>query len=167
LLSDSDDQIYKNTGDDELIDSNFDFTEILIFDGGSAFINIWNIFVVLNALLSSYFYAFVACFGDEVETNGYFVRNLDIIFETIFFVAIVINFLKSFDDNVGTEKVKDLKRIALRYCSKGFLVDFICIFPESFIFDMSPHKFFRLLYLIKIIRISRANELFDVGKIMK
>jgi len=44
-----------------------DFTKYLIIDGEGCFIPKWRIFVAILSTFSSYYYAVLACFGDDED----------------------------------------------------------------------------------------------------
>jgi hypothetical protein len=48
-----------------------------------------------------------------------------------------------------------------------FKIDLLCIIPFHLVFDNSREKYWRLLFLIKCLRIGRGNRLFEVGVIMR
>ena len=68
----------------------------------------------------------------------------------------------------GTNKeVKDHKLIAIRYLKSNFTLDFIAWIPLVFFFDMTIDKYYRLFYLIKLIRIMEGLNVFNVNFIIE
>ena len=70
--------------------TEFDILDFLIFRDDSTFILIWRIINALACVISSYIYAYLACFGfDDAQMEGgnyhaEFLKNADTIFFIIF-----------------------------------------------------------------------------------
>lgn len=54
--------------------------------------------------------------------------------ESVFFVAIIVNFFTSYTDEYTGNVIKDFSKIADRYFRGNFFFDFITIFPFFFRF---------------------------------
>lgn len=132
----------------------------LIISEGSTFKRAWSIIYLLSCFTSPYFYAWVALNGHEKD------EKLQLFFaysyESIFAFNICINFLTDFVPDGEIVPEKDMAKIADRYLNGDFLQDFVPTFPLTFFFDNSNTKFWRLLYLVKIIRLIKGIEVYDV-----
>ena len=60
---------------------------------------------------------------------------LMILYETIFFVEMAINFIKQDLDDEGVTKYELPEKIAVRYIQSTFLVDLIALIPWGYIFE--------------------------------
>jgi hypothetical protein len=61
-----------------------------------------------------------------------------------------------------TEPVSDLSRISKRYLKNGFLSDLIPLIPLPYLMGTN-NIYGRLLYLLKLIRLKRGLDAFNVG----
>ena len=91
---------------------------------------------------------------------------MTIIFESIFGINILVNFLTDFVPDGEVFPERDLTKIAERYLQTEFVNDFVPTFPFTFFFDNSQEKYWRLFYLIKIIRLIKGIEIYDVQLMM-
>jgi hypothetical protein len=83
---------------------------------------------------------------------------LMILFESIFFCEIMINFLKQDLDDEGNTKLEPLEKIAGRYLQGNFIVDLIALIPWGYIADFkSPNL--AVLWCIKAIRIKTLLDM--------
>lgn len=73
-----------------------------------------------------------------------------------------MNFITEFVPDGETIAERDLAKIADRYLNTEFLQDFIPTFPVTFFLDNSESKFWRLLFLIKIMRLIKGIDIYDV-----
>ena len=87
----------------------------------------WRSLNIFCCLTSSYFYAFMAAFEDPAE--GSFLYVINIIYEIIFLISILIQFLVEFTPPGQIVPVKDITQISLRYLKGEFWKDFIPIIP--------------------------------------
>ena len=141
-----------------------DIYEYLIIPHDGYFIIFWRIIDVTCCILSSYLYAWTACFGDNHEDNLFF--NLTVMFEGIFTITILIKFTTSYAVEGETKPVKSHSKIAHRYIHDQFFFDLIPWVPIVFLTDNSIDKFWRLFYLLKMTRIYYGLDMIDVGYIM-
>jgi len=86
----------------------------------------FNIVIIFLSLLSTISAAYFACFG-FIE-QPLFVA-LEIIMESFFLVDIFLNFLLQYKDDEEFKPVKDLKKIAIRYLKRFFIIDFLATVP--------------------------------------
>ncbi len=80
--------------------------------------------------------AYFACFG-FVDNTGFLAT--DIVIECCFLLDIVLNFLIQYKDDEH-KPVRDLKRIAVRYLKKLFIVDFLATIPLRYMNLVSDEK---------------------------
>lgn len=114
---------------------------------------------MISCLTSSYFYAYVAAFYHPDE---YWWSDAELIYEIIFVVDMGVNFITEYVEIGCHTPVRDLGKIALRYVKGYFLLDLIPLLP-------TPHMNFEIrnfssrhFYILKILRIIQAQELFNV-----
>jgi hypothetical protein len=88
---------------------------------------VWRSFNVFCCLTSSYFYAYMAAF--ENPATGSFLGRLNFIYECIFTVSMLIQFLVEFTPPGQRTPVKDISQISLRYLKGEFWKDFVPIIP--------------------------------------
>ena len=88
-----------------------------------------------------------------------------ILYETIFFVEIVINFIKQDLDDEGLTKYELPETIAVRYIQSGFLVDVITLIPWGYIFESYGPKA-GVLWVIKAIRIKTLQNMMSNKNIL-
>ena len=60
---------------------------------------------------------------------------LDLLVDILFGIDLIVNFISSYEDPVTNFPVVDLKKIAIKYITSWFFVDFIAIFPTQLIED--------------------------------
>ena len=106
----------------------------------------------------------MALFGHEKGQQAPLVTS--IIFETIFATNILVNFITDYIPDGEIIPERDLAKIADRYWHTDFLADLLPTFPFTFVFDNSHSKYWRLFYLIKIIRLVKGIEIYDVQLMM-
>lgn len=92
---------------------------------------------------------------------------MSLIFESIFGINILVNFFTDFVADGEVFPERDLAKIAERYIQTEFAIDFIPTFPITFFVDNSQEKYWRLFYLIKIIRLIKGIEIYDVQQMME
>lgn len=132
----------------------------------SKFSAIWSTFEIFCCLTSSYIYAWVSCFGTEGGISYDHLHVMIIVYELIFFLSIVKKFITDYIPDGETNPVKDLGLIRERYFKQDFWVDIITWFPIVFFFDTSIENYYRLLFLIKIIRLLKGFKIFSVPLVM-
>ena len=122
---------------------------------------------IICCLLSSYYYAWLSCFGFTVNDplSHFWIH---IFFEGIFLIAIGLNFITEYS-NLGpdgeTKPVRDLGKIASNYMKGDFWPEFIVWIPlYAMIWDL--HEYSKLINIIKLYRIKKGYEVFDVAKIL-
>ena len=115
---------------------------------------------MISCLFSPYIYAYFALHGHEEGEIG--PLWITIIFECIFFISILKNFITAYTPDGEILPVKDFWKISERYARNGFLIDFIPTFPITFILDMTVKKYGRIFYLVKIIRLAKGLKVYNV-----
>ena len=92
---------------------------------------------------------------------------MTVLFETVFTLSIMLKFITTFVEEGETIPETNHSLIYLNYRENGGMYcDLVAWCPFIFIFDCSKAKFFRLFYLLKIIRIFKALDWMDVHVIM-
>ena len=82
--------------------------------------------------------------------------------ESVFIVAILMNFFTSYTDEHTGNIVKDLTKIRKRYIQGSFIFDLFTIFP----FFLIRFKFSRLMILIKCLRLVNLKNALNVNNFM-
>jgi len=125
---------------------------------------LFEMFVSIICLISSFNYAYLAAFRmhDQLKTS---ISGLWLFYETMFFIDIVLQFLKEFKSETTNLPVRDLEKIAWNYLENGFVTDFIAIIPLQILELKSKRE--NLFFLIKLIRLEKGLRLFNVTDIMK
>ena len=140
------------------------FIQLIVISETSTARKVWAALYLFSCFTSPYFYAWVALFGHEKGESGYLITS--IIFETIFATNILVNFLTEYVPDGEIVPERDIAKIADRYFHTDFLMEFIPTFPLTFIFNNTHEKYWRLFYLIKVIRIVKGIEIYDVQMMM-
>ena len=88
-----------------------------------------------------------------------------ILYETIFSVEMMINFIKQDLDDEGKTKLELPEKIATRYLQTNFIVDMVALIPWGYISDAySPN--FGFLWVIKAIRIKTLLDMMSNNRIL-
>ena len=90
---------------------------------------------VISCLFSPYIYAYFAMHGHEEGEKG--PVWITIVFECIFIITILKNFITAFTPEGEIVPVKDIWKISDRYLKSEFLIDLVPTIPMTFILDMS------------------------------
>ena len=122
-----------------------------MIDHSSIFSVAWTSFDILCCLVSSYIYIWLCAFGDDVNSDtGLF---LQIFFEVIFSISMVLKFLTDYIPHGETKPERDLFKLSQRYLYGQFILDLIPLLPLTLLFRGHHHKF-KLLFLLKLIRLT-------------
>jgi len=112
----------------------------------------WDILELCTCLISSYIYAYFACFGIHPQSNVPF--SLTLIFEIIFFISFLFKFSTTFIEEGERLAETSHYLIIKHYRTNGtFYIDVLTLIPIVFFVECSRDQFYRLLYLIKVLRI--------------
>ena len=140
--------------------SCFDVLGLMVIDHQGPPYMIFNIVTSICCLVSAYIYAFIA--AHRVGEDDPMVIVSNIIFETVFTLDILTNFVLSYTD-VGSGSdfpVRDVVKIAKRYFKGRFFWDLLPIIPLQ---DLpSTNKRSSLFYLVKLIRLQKGFEILNV-----
>lgn len=83
-------------------------------------------------------------------------------FEAVFVISIIKNFLTEYKSDNISKPVHDLKKIGTRYLGNGFIMDFLMVIPFYWIFkDIT--KYAKLAFFIKIYRLYKGIRIFNVS----
>ena len=135
------------------------FVERIIIDLDCGWKQKFDVTILLLVGYSCFTTLFYVAFG---QPTNMFHLAWDLLVEYTFYTDFLLNFLQEYYDQDTQERVKDLKKIANKYFSGWFFVDFVSIFPFGIIFDTGViTKLFRLCRLprlIKLISIERFKK---------
>lgn len=85
-------------------------------------------------MLCAYYYCFIVAF----DYKNLEIHLTSIIFEVIFMLSIVFNFVRSYTPKGETVEIKNLSRISSRYVNDfsidGFAFDLVMVIPFAWIF---------------------------------
>lgn len=135
-----------------------------IFKEHSLFSNLWFSIDIFFCIFSSYIYAFLAAFKmNEVSED---MNRLIYVIEIVFVCSLLKNFLTEYRADGVAKPVRDYKKIATRYLSNGFILDFLMIVPFAQFF-ISLTEYSRLFLLIKTYRLVKGLKIFNVSIIIQ
>ena len=137
----------------------------MIISEESSFTIFWKIFDLINCIISSYIYAWLAAFGDQA--SGVFITDLSIFFECCFTVTMFLHFVTDYTPEGERVPIRELSKISKRYFfSQKFLLDFLTLIPFQILLKGQGHQV-KVLYLIKIIRFLNGIKFFDVDMLYR
>ena len=84
--------------------------------------------------------------------------------EVTFLAHFVSQFFLEYEDE-SQRKVRDMSKIAVNYLRTSFALDFVPLLPFNFIPMYRKREY--LFYILKMTRIYKGFEVFDVPSIMK
>lgn len=117
---------------------------------------------IIASMVSSYFYVWLAAFGTDPDKFQYKVA---VFFEVLFGVLMISNFFTDFTRDGENIPVDDVGEIALNYLHNKFAIDMIPLLPISFFLDNSQYKFYRIFFVLKIVRVKTGFDAFNIGQI--
>jgi len=85
------------SSDNESKDFNMeqiDFLKLIVFSEISTFSIYWNGLDILSCVISSYFYAYLGCFGHDAISNSVF--GVIVTFEVVFVLSLIKNFITDY-----------------------------------------------------------------------
>lgn len=142
--------------------SRRNFMDHFIISYDSTYLIVWRVVHTLACLCSCYLYAWLTAFG--VPSSGSPARYVDVAFEALFLLSLLLEFLTSYRPQSGDQEVREFAKISQRYLQGNFVPDLIPLVPLHwwFQFDNGNEKYFML---IKIVRLYRGLSLFRVRNI--
>ena len=87
-----------------------DWSALLVFDEKSKFSTYWNGIDIFTCIFSSYFYAYLGCFGKDAINAQ--VEVLIYVFEAIFVFSLLKRFITDFTPDGEQTPVTNIKKIA-------------------------------------------------------
>lgn len=138
--------------------------DYLVISRVGAYFTIWNYFIIILCIWSAYVYMYIAAFA--VPETGSDLEYMDLFFNGIFLIDMMIRFFVDYYDNVREITIKTQPKLALNYFKTDLLYDAIATIPFLWIYHPSEEAktgqhqiLIKLIYLVKIIRISKLNQL--------
>lgn len=147
---------------------------MLIISSHNSVFRVFQIVIVGLRIISSLAYMSFAAIKHDVEGDYHIhhpdryyeitlsedeirrMDNLELVFESIFFIDMVFNFFKEYQPKLSTQPVRSFEKIALNYMHGQFIYDLIPLIPYSYMFEF---RNCRLLYFLKSIRIFKSVEM--------
>ena len=77
----------------------------------------------------------------------------------------ICNFFTDFTRDGEHIACDDVEEIAVHYLQGDFLFDVIPLLPFTIFLDNSQHRFYRLFFCIKVLRVKTGFDSFNIGKI--
>jgi hypothetical protein len=125
-----------------------------------SFKSVWNIFLIVILIFTGMLTPFRVCF---IEGSNNFWFSIDVIFDLLFFLDIVINFLSAYEDD--EKRIIDrLDKIAIEYLFGWFMIDIVAVIPINYFLSdnidtSNKNNFNKLLRLLRLPRIYRLLRL--------
>lgn len=92
---------------------------------------------------------------------------MDLIFDILFFLDIVVNFFSAYQDE-EQHMVDNHRRIVINYLTGWFFVDLTAVLPITYFYDDTQNgaafRYNKLLRLIRLPRLYRLVRLLKIGK---
>ena len=122
--------------------------------------------VSVLCLISSYFYCSILCYRYTLPDDHHDSKTVTLVitFEIIFLIHCGLKFLVDFNVDGSKIPVGDIAKISTHYLNTGFWADFIPIVPFQFIPMYRNRQY--LFYIIKLYRITKGLQLYNVQTIM-
>jgi len=120
--------------------------------------------VVLSCFFSSFYYAYIAAFLDNLNQDGMdLLQYLEKITMLTFIFDLIISFFVDYPYPNSEEVEKSFLKLASMYLRKGFIIDLIPIIPFYIIINLTfvDVKYARLAYLLKLLRLPKGIELIN------
>ena len=135
---------------------------MIIINHKGSFYKLINNIDIICCIFSAHFYIWIATFG---TTNYGFKIFVQIALELTFLFNMIVNFLVDFVPPGENESEKSLSVIAERYFKNDFVRDLVPLLPINAIFSglNGEDKYFRLFYLIKVVRVFYGLKHFDIS----
>lgn len=118
----------------------------------------FNIVIIFLSLISTITAAYFACFG--FVKDPIFIA-LELMMESCFLLDIILNFLLQYKDDEDFKPVKDLKKIAIRYLKRFFIIDFLATVPLRYMMLSDEPDTLQLFYLLKLLRLPKLQSVMD------
>lgn len=145
---------------------SINFLEMFTINHQGARYLIWNFFVTICCLVSSYIYVAMAAFRTS-DRDYPSIIALSIIFEAVFVLDIIINFMLSYERNdTAAETIEwNILKTFTKYLTTNFYKDFIPVIPFQLM--NLPNNRNTLFLLIKLLRLFKGFRILDEHVIMK
>lgn len=144
---------------------HFECSKFIIMSHQSYFSLTWGFIDIILSLVSSYFYAWLAVFYDDLISDSAF-NSYQMFFEIFFLFGMIKSFITDYIEDGEIVPVRDLIKIGQRYINRGsFLLDFITIFPFPYVLRNYIRKS-KVFFLFKLGRMIKGVQLFQVTKLI-
>lgn len=140
---------------------------MLIISSDSKIYILFNLFITILCLVSSYYYGSIAGFRYSlVDTFDMDHFIMQVSFEGIFLIHFIIQFFLDFNEEGKNYPVRDLSKIFFRNVySHDFPLDLLTLIPLQF-YELKNNRHY-LFFGIKMLRMIKGLHVFDVNKIMR
>ena len=134
-----------------------------VISNDSTFSMVWMVIDTVACMASAYMYAFLACYGvNEDGPRDEEELLFEMLWEFVFLISIIKCFLTDYRVEGESFPKKNFFKIAQRYLKGDFMIDFIPIVPIPFMINLHTFPDGKLFYLLKIVRLKRGLEVFNV-----
>ena len=102
-------------------------SEIILISREGKFYTCFALLDSIASILSSYFYSWLACYGNHFDTKS--ISLYVLLVEVFFLVNMIVKFLTDYTEEGEKFPVRDLLKIMKRYLKNGFMIDLIPLIP--------------------------------------
>ena len=134
---------------------------MLIIHHNSKFLAKWRNLETFLSFTSCFVYAWIAHFGIHKEHETFIV-----VIETIFAMQILSKFFTPYFEEGSVVPITNHWKICKYYLLGDFWFDFVPVIPFFAFYDNSHEKFWRMLFLIKQLRITRGLKCINLMLLM-
>lgn len=140
------------------------FSDFIIISELNPLYHLFEVLITMLCLVSSYIYAYIAAFRLHQDMNQT-AYKLSYIFETMFFIDLILNFFVEYQPEDSKYPVRDMSKIAVNYLQGEFKMDAIPLIPLQFMTMKNNRDY--LFFTIKWIRLIKGFKLINIAKIKK
>lgn len=140
------------------------FSDFIIISELNPLFQIFQVFITVLCLMSSYVYAYIAAFRLHNDMNES-VYKLNYFFETMFLIDCILTFFVEYQPEDSKYPVRDMSKIAINYLQGAFKFDVIPLIPLQYLTLKNKREY--LFFTIKWIRLIKGFKLINISKIKK
>ncbi|XP_017256707.1 potassium channel SKOR isoform X1 [Daucus carota subsp. sativus] len=143
----------RSHGNDSFFTRLFDFSQDCSVHPNNKWYRVWEKFIVLYAIYSSFFTPFEFGFFRGLPQNLFL---LDVVGQVAFVCDMVLQFFVAYRDSVTYKMIYNRSAIALRYLKSHFIVDFLGCLPWDILYKASGSS--EEVRFLLWIRLSRTRK---------
>lgn len=135
----------------------------MVINPGALWKTLWNLLILILILFMAITVPYRIPFEDQTSDEWVV---LDMIFDSIFLVDVVLNFFTAYEDENG-ELVTKKKKIVKAYLKSWFLLDLVSSVPITLIQKYAGDAALNNIKLLKLSRLPRLYRLLRLIKLMR